>query len=105
LAQENPAAFIAAEPGVGVGGAEYLAELGVVAVGIDNHSFEHIPFADARRPYEVHQTMLPRNGVYIMEFVRTEELVRDRVHEFMIVLSPPRLDGTVQSILNPLAIR
>lgn len=105
LAASDPEAFIAAEPGVGVEGAEYLAALGVVAVGVDNHSFEHIPFADPKRPYEVHQTMLPRNGVYIMEFVQTAELARDGVCEFMIVLSPPRLDGTVQSILNPVAIR
>lgn len=105
VAQENAETFMAAEPGLGVDGASYLADLGVVAVGADNHSLEHIPFADPKRPYEVHQTMLPRNGVYIMEFVKTEELARDRVYEFMFVLSPPRLDGTVQSIVNPVAIR
>lgn len=105
LAAVRPLEFLAGEPGLAVEGARYLAGLGVVAVGADNHSLEHVPFADPDRPYEVHQVLLPENGVYILEFVRTEELARDSVHEFMFVLAPPRLDGTVQSVVHPLAVR
>jgi kynurenine formamidase len=105
MASEQGADFLASEPGLGVEGARYLADLGVVAVGADNHSLEHVPFADPQRPYEVHQVLLPENGVYILEFVHTEELARDSVHEFMFVLAAPRLDGTVQSVVHPVAIR
>ena len=97
--------FLASEPGLSVDGAHYLAGLGVVAVGADNSALEHVPFADPERLYEVHQVLLAQNGVYILEFIRTEELVRDGVDEFLFVLSPPRFDGTAQVIVNPVAIR
>lgn len=96
--------FVEVEPGLSVDGALFLADLGVVAVGADNTALEHVPFADPDRPYEVHQVLLPRNGIYILEYVVTEELVCDDVHEFLFVLSPPRYDGTVQVSVNPVAI-
>ena len=36
---------------------------------------------------------------------RTDELVRDSASEFLFMLAAPRLDGTVQSIINPIANR
>lgn len=35
----------------------------------------------------------------------TRELVRDGVHEFLFVLGHARIKGTVQMIINPIAIR
>lgn len=105
LMGENPETFMSGEPGLGTEGATYLAGLGVVAVGADNTALEHVPFADAERPYEVHQILLPRHGVFVLEYIRTDELIRDGVDEFLFMLSPPRLDGTVQIIVNPVAIR
>jgi kynurenine formamidase len=96
--------FVEVEPGLSIDGAVYLADLGVVAIGADNTALEHVPFADPNRPYEVHQILLPRNGIFILEYVVTEELIRDQVHEFLFVLSPPRFDGTVQVLVNPVAI-
>lgn len=104
LIDEDPEKMMTSQPGLGVEGAEYLAKLGVVAIGIDNPQFEHVPFANPNRPYEVHQTLLPKNGVYILEYVKTAELARDGVDEFLFVLGAPRLDGTVQGIVNPVAI-
>ncbi|MFC6197631.1 cyclase family protein [Ponticaulis profundi] len=97
--------FNPAEPGLGVEGAEYLASLGVVAIGADSIALEVIPFEDETRPYEVHQTLLAKHGIYILENMVTDELASDGVTEFFFSLGVPRLQGTVQAMINPVAIR
>ncbi|MEM5517043.1 cyclase family protein [Henriciella sp. AS95] len=93
------------EPGIGVEGAQYLADLGVVAVGSDTWAVEAIPFENETRPFDVHLTLLAKNGVYILENMVTEELAADGVTEFFFSLGVPKLEGTVQAIINPVAIR
>jgi kynurenine formamidase len=92
-------------PGVGVEGARYLAELGAVAVGADSTAVEVIPFENPKRPFEVHQTLLAKNGVYILENMWTDELAADRAYEFLFVLGQPKFKGAVQMVVNPIAIR
>jgi len=104
LIDEDPERMMAGEPGLGLEGAAYLASLGVVAVGADNMALEHQPFANPSRPYEVHQELIPKNGVYILEYIQTAELVQNGVSEFLFVLAAPRFDGTVQAVVNPVAI-
>ncbi|MBL8556848.1 MAG: cyclase family protein [Phenylobacterium sp.] len=92
------------EPGLGVEGAAWLADQGVVAIGADTIALEHIPFADANRPFEVHQTLLARKGVHILENIATGAMAADGVREFLFVLGQPRFQGTVQVVINPVAI-
>lgn len=96
--------FGKAEPGLGVDGAEFLAAEGVVAVGADTWGLEVIPFEEGAGVFEVHQTLLAKNGVYILENMNTAELAQDGVHEFMFVLGQPKIKGAVQMIINPIAI-
>lgn len=93
------------QAGPGVEGAQYLADLGVVAVGADNWALEVIPFEDETRPFDVHLTLLAKNGVYILENMVTDALAADGEGAFFFSLGVPRLDGTVQAIINPVAIR
>lgn len=97
--------FISVQPGVGVEGAEYLAGLGVVAIGADTPALEVIPFENPQRMFAVHQTLLAKEGVYILENMNTAELAADGVHEFMFVLGQPKFKGAVQTVVNPIAIR
>jgi hypothetical protein len=39
--------------------------------------------------FEVHQVLLPLNGVYILENVNTAEMVKDQAWEFLFTLGPP----------------
>lgn len=96
--------WIAAHPGPGEEGAHFLATQGVVAVGADAPALEVIPFEDADRPLIVHQTLLVKHGVYILESLNTTELAADKVNEFMFVLGVPKLAGSVQGIIHPVAI-
>lgn len=104
---ENPdhPRYVSVEPGLGNSGAEYLAEIGVVAVGADTWGVEAVPFENgADGVFSVHQILIPQNGIYILENMETRELVRDGVKEFMFVLGAARIKGAVQMIINPIAI-
>lgn len=97
--------YIGGEPGVGKEGAEYLASKQVVAVGADTWGVEAIPFEQGVGVFEIHQILIPKNGIYILENVDTAELVKDKAWEFMFVLGASRMTGGVQAIVNPIAIR
>ncbi len=45
------------------------------------------------------------NGIYILESMDTRALAKDKGWEFLFVLGPARIRGTVQMIINPIAIR
>jgi kynurenine formamidase len=97
--------YISGEPGLGKGGAEYLASKEVVAVGADTWGLDAIPFEPGVGVFEVHQILLARNGIYILENVDTTELVKDKAWEFLFVLGASRITGGVQAIISPVAIR
>ncbi len=105
LAAADANAFLAGEPGLGKEGAEYLAKLGVVAIGADTWGVEVVPAEDSSEVFPVHQILLAKNGVYILENIKTDELVTDRAWEFLFVLGQPRMKGAVQMMINPVAIR
>jgi kynurenine formamidase len=99
------AKFGGSSPGIGLEAARYLVEREVVLVGSDTWSMEVVPNPNAELQFPVHQLLIPRNGIYIFENLRTEELARDRVYEFGFFFAPLRLKGATGSPANPLAIR
>ena len=101
----DPQKFMASQPGLGMDGARYLADLGVVAVGADNWALEAIPAEDPNQAFPVHPELLAKNGVYILENMDTRALAKDEVTEFLFVLGQPRFVGSVQAVINPVAIR
>lgn len=97
--------FISGNPGLGREGARYLALLGVAMIGNDTSNFEVIPFEKDVGLYEVHQILLAQNGIYILENMNTEAMVKDKAWEFLFTLGPPRITGGVQAIINPIAVK
>jgi kynurenine formamidase len=93
------------EPGIGIAAARWLTEQKVTVVGSDNWAVEAVPGEDADRPYQVHQWMLVRNGVYLLENLDLEQLAADKVYQFAFVFCPLRLKGATGSPGNPIAIR
>jgi len=51
-----------------------------------------------------HVTLLKENGIFILETMNTGRLAKEGVHEFMFVLGQARIKGTVQMIINPVAM-
>ena len=97
--------YIGGEPGLGKEGAEWLASKQVVAVGADTWGLEVIPFEKGVGVFEVHQVLIPKNGIYILENIDSSELAKDKAYEFMFTLGASRITGGVQAIINPIAIR
>lgn len=105
LADTDPVKFMSGEPGLGFGGAQYLASLDVVAVGSDTWGVEAIPHEDPTLAFPVHVELLAKNGIYILENLDSGALAADEGWEFLFVLGQPRFEGAVQAVINPVAIR
>ena len=105
LIDKDPKRYGSVEPGLGRDGARYLVGKGVVAVGADTWGLEAIPFEQGAGVFEVHQILLPMNGTYILENINTAELAKDKAWEFLFVLGQNKYQGSVQSMINPVAIR
>ena len=104
LIESDPKRYGSVEPGLGKEGALYLASKNVMAVGADTWGLEAIPFEDGVGLFEIHQILLARNGIYILENMNTGALAKDKVYEFMFVLGHSKYKGAVQSMINPVAI-
>jgi kynurenine formamidase len=91
------------EPGITEDGAIFLADIGVVAIGSDTVALEALP-SPPGKTFIVHQTLLAKRGVHVLETIDTNQLAADSVKEFMFVLGIPRFVGTVQMVINPVAI-
>ena len=100
----DPKAWGSGEPGLGESGAAWLASKNVMAVGSDTWGLEPIPPEKEGRPFFGHVILLKENGIYILETMDTGPLAKAGVKEFMVVLGQPRIRGTVQATINPVAL-
>lgn len=105
MAELDPAASLASWPGVGVEGAVFLAGKNPVALGADTLGTEVHPAETKGEFVPVHQELIVKRGIYILENMVTAELVADKAWEFLFTLGPARFQGAVQMIINPIAIR
>ena len=104
MLEAEPTAWVSGEPGISVNGSRYLASLGVMAVGADTWGIEPVPPAPGDGAFYGHVVLLKENGIYILETMNTGPILRDGVNEFMFVLGQARIRGTVQMIINPVAL-
>ncbi|MFK7838632.1 MAG: cyclase family protein [Sulfitobacter sp.] len=101
---ENPTLWGSAEPGITNEGAVYMASLNPIAVGADTWGLDAVPPAEGDKVFYGHVTLLKENGIYILETMNVGPLVKEGVSEFMFVLGQPRIRGTVQAMINPVAL-
>ena len=101
----DPVAWASGEPGQSEEVATYIASKNVVAVGADTWGVDVVPYQNPARPFQGHLTYLKENGIYILETMNTGPLVRDKAYEFLFILGQAKLEGAVQMIINPVAIR
>lgn len=100
----EPQAWATAEPGLSNEAAAYLATLNPMAVGADTWGVDVVPPAPGDKVFYGHIEFLKKNGIYILETMNTGRLARENVNEFMFVLGQARIKGTVQMIINPVAM-
>ena len=104
MLEKDPKAWVSGEPGINVSGSRYMASLNVMAVGADTWGIEPVPAREGDGVFYGHVVLLQEAGIYILETMNTGPLVRDGVNEFMFVLGQARIRGTVQMIINPVAL-
>lgn len=86
--------------GLNLEAAKTLHRLGLNLVGADNMSVEAIPPLD----HSVHRYFLVHNGITHVENLYLEELAKERVYEFLLIITPLRLAGATGSWVHPIAI-
>jgi kynurenine formamidase len=96
--------YAAGEPGPGMALAAWLADHRVALTGCDTWSFGPYPPERPDEPLVAPQLLNVRYGVVVVENLLLEEAARDRVHEFLLVISHAKLRGATGAWVAPLAI-
>jgi kynurenine formamidase len=97
--------FNSGAPGIGMEAARWLADKGVAIVGSDTWPVEVVPNPNADQVFPVHQELLARNGIFLLENVATERLKEAGVNEFAFSYAPAPIKGGTGAPGNALAIR
>ena len=92
-------------PGIGLEVAKWIIERQASMVGSDAGGTEVGPNPDSTLSFPVHQELITKNGIFNLESMTFEELVTDRVYEFLFIFTPVRFRGATGSPGRPIAIR
>jgi kynurenine formamidase len=102
-AGSDGARYFAAEPGIDVSGARWLAEAGVAVVGADNYAVEVQP-SEPEAAFPVHQLLIRDWGVPLIENLILAELLASGRRTFFFVAAPLPLVGGTAGPVNPIAV-
>lgn len=109
LRENDPAAFMGGEPGLGLSCCDWLAEHDVAAVCSDNWAIEVIPFEGDDEILPVHMVLIRDMGMSLGEMLDFEELSDDCASDgrwdFFLCAPPIKFQRAVGSPINPLAIK
>jgi kynurenine formamidase len=101
--RERPIDYVGAAPGLDPTAGDWLAERGVVAVGSDTLGLEVVN-DDATDTFPVHQQLLVRSGIYIIENAYLEDLAHSSFKEFACFCLPCRFVGGTASPVRLTAV-
>ncbi len=105
LVKDDPARYLAAQPGIYLAEARYLAESCPAIIGADTWGLEALdPAVTLGNLFPVHQVLLTQLGIRIGESFRTEHLVADNVFEFVIMVNPQQSKGATAGSTSPVAL-
>jgi kynurenine formamidase len=105
LWEAEPQRYADAEPGLDVGAARWLAARRVSLVAVDNWGCDVYPSSEPGQFFPVHQQLLTMSGIYILENIRTSDLVQHTpAAPFLFILGVPRLQGAPAAVVAPLAV-
>ncbi|MGI8642785.1 MAG: cyclase family protein [Thermomicrobiales bacterium] len=99
---DDPAKFIAGQPGLSVDAAIWLYDQGMAVLGADNTSVEPQPVPDWHR--NLHVEMIYRRGVHLIEWLELEELHEREATTFLFACLPLKIKGATGSWVRPVAV-
>ena len=94
--RENPR-YVGPAPGIGLTAAEWLTKHRVLMVGSDTMVLEVVPSEMPNAPYPVHQHLLVKSGVYILENANLDQIAGADVYEFLCLCLVPKFKGATAS--------
>jgi kynurenine formamidase len=104
-AYSDPSRRGGSPPGIGMEVARWIVEQRAAMIGSDAGGTEVTPNPDRDLSFPVHQELIMRNGIFNLENLTFEELLADRVYEFLFIFTPIRFRGATGSPGRPIAIR
>jgi kynurenine formamidase len=97
------------EPGIGKAAADWLVSQKVILVGSDSWGVEVIPGEEESIAFPVHQTLIPDNGIHIIENVRTDLIAAEAAKTgratFFLSMTVPKAVGLTGTFVNIEAIQ
>lgn len=91
-------------PGIGIELAKWLAERKISVTGSDTPSTEVTPPELMGTRLPVHQYLITLHGIRLIDNICLNDLVEEKVNEFLFVLSPLKIRGATASPVSPVAI-
>ncbi|MDA4126907.1 MAG: cyclase family protein [Thaumarchaeota archaeon] len=91
-------------PGIGYELAKWLGSMDVSISGADTPSSEVAPAELKGTRLPVHQYLVTKCGIRLIDNIKLDELARDRIYEFLFVCSPLPIKGATASPVAPLAV-
>jgi kynurenine formamidase len=98
------ATYLGGWPGIGLRGAKWLAEQGVVAIGSDTMGLEVEPGEHSDILYPVHAFMLVQSGTYIIEQANLDEIAEEGITQFLCLCLPPKFKGGTGAPIRLVAV-
>lgn len=98
--RDGNSAYSDAIAGPGLEAAQLLVEQGMILAGADNMTVEAFPPMD----HTVHRFHLVHQGITHLENLYLDDLAAQRVYEFLLIVTPLRLQGATGSWVHPIAI-
>jgi kynurenine formamidase len=95
-------AFEAGCPGISGPAARWLAERGMMVFGLDATSADPHPVPDWDDT--VHEELLIKRGIHILENLYLEELAGEGIRECLFICLPLKIEGATGSWVRPVAI-
>ncbi len=96
--------FYDSAPGIGFNLAKYLNEVGISVTGSDTPSSEVIPPEARNTRLPVHQYLIAKAGIHIIDNLSLHRMAGDKIYKFMFVCSAIPFKGATASPVSPIAI-
>jgi len=104
LWKKDNAKFNEGCPGIGLEVARWIVAKQTSVVGADTWPTEVVPNPNPDLAFVVHNELITKNGIYNHENLNFDDLIKDRVHEFVYSFAPLRIKGATGSPGRPIAI-
>lgn len=92
------------EAGIDLECAKWLADHRPILIASDSSAIEVAPSGVEGSTQPVHIELIDERGIYILEWLYTEELSGDGVSEFLLVCLPVKIKGATGSMVRPVAV-